>query len=239
MAKKVAKITENLCKNALCIIDRGLSNGLRSKGKVCIEYAIAIASGQPEDRDGPTCVHPSLRSFKIGLNDELPFDNEQHRAKALRRIGIAQLGTDKGFSWKKFTTALHAYNKKFLADYLVAATPKVKPVPKSFQAIVVKALKTQIRANLEDAQNIINNLIEDAEERSESKVESPNSPNFISNLCYASNDVEPNFEAYIEGIVQILKKMKTPGSKFLYLTEGKKKFKLDAAIQASLDKITK
>ena len=41
-----------------------------------------------------------------------------------------------------------------------------------------------------------------------------------------------------EATVQVLKQMKIPGTKFLYLTEGKKKFKLDAAIAASLKKIT-
>ena len=222
MAKKAVAITKQLCQNALCIIDRGLSNGIQSDGKVCIEYAISIASGTPEDKDGPTCVHPSLRSFKINLNDGYIYDDEAHRAKVLRRIGIAQLGTNKGFSWVKFSKALTKWQDEFVANWNEANVPKVA-VTKTQRAIVLNALNTLDSDDLSDAASVLEDLNSEA-------VSFTAADDLLS-------DYPEKIDDYVEGIVQILKKMKTPGSKFLYLTEGKKKFKLNAAIEESLKKI--
>lgn len=193
---------------------------------MCIEYAISIASGTPDDKDGPRCVNQNLRRFKIDLNDCYQYDNEAHRAKVLRRIGIAQLGTDKGFSWSKFQKALLKWQDEFVANWNEACVPKLK-ASAAQRATVLKALKTLDVDDLNEAGRVFADLSYGAEQ--------DESFNYVEDLLC---DYPEEIDAYVEGIVQILKKMKTPGSKFLYLTEGKKKFKLDAEIKAALDRVT-
>lgn len=235
--KSVTAITEGLCKNALCIIDRGLSDGLANgRGQVCIEYAIAIASGTPEDKDGPRCVHPNLRSFKISLNDDIPFTDEEHRARALRRIGIAQLGTDVGFDWKKFTVALSKWNEEWLAKF-AKVNNELPTLSATDRKTVETALKTLTLDDLYAAWNILDGLIADADDAVDYSTYDTTGIYFFSNFADEYVVSEIDIDEYIEGIVQILKRLKTPGSKFLYLTEGKKKFKLDKAIAESLKKL--
>lgn len=74
------------------IIARGLSLGLGSQGsQVCIEAAVCEALNLPHG-DDPKCVASSVRRFKIRLNDAA-WSSPQARAKGLRDLGIAQLGS--------------------------------------------------------------------------------------------------------------------------------------------------
>lgn len=242
MAKKKSKsvtITEGVCKDALCIIDRGLSNGLAESGQVCIEYAVSIATGTPEDKDGPKCVNKNLRSLKIDLNDDLPWDSPEHRAQGLRRIGIAQLGTGKGsgFKWGQFAAAVKKYNKQFLADFVVAANIPTVELSPADRALVKEALISRDSGVVSDAIA----TLQEFEERLDNNVEINADPNNVTQFIFAltgqRHNQQPDFEAYIEGLVQILKRLKTKGSKFLYLTEGKKKFKLREELKDILNNI--
>ena len=74
------------------ILKRGLCAGLGTpNGQVCIEAAIALAMGLPFS-DAPTCVEKNIIVFKIALNDQ-SWSTEEARAKGLRNIGIAQIGS--------------------------------------------------------------------------------------------------------------------------------------------------
>ena len=74
------------------ILERGLCSGLGTpNGQVCIEAAIALAMGLPFS-DAPTCVEKNIIVFKIALNDQ-SWSTEEARAKGLRNIGIAQIGS--------------------------------------------------------------------------------------------------------------------------------------------------
>jgi hypothetical protein len=74
------------------ILERGLSNGLGSQGgQVCIEAAICEAMNLPHG-DDPGCVASSVRLFKIELNDS-QWSSAEARAKGLRDLGLAQLGS--------------------------------------------------------------------------------------------------------------------------------------------------
>jgi hypothetical protein len=74
------------------ILKRGLSNGLGTAGKqVCVEAAICEALGLPHG-DDPKCVVSDVRAFKIRLNDS-NWSSAKARAKGLRDLAIAQLGT--------------------------------------------------------------------------------------------------------------------------------------------------
>jgi hypothetical protein len=217
--KKAVKITKQLCTNALCIIDRGLSSGLNDgNGKVCIEYAIAIASGTPEDKDGPRCVNRWLRDVKIYLNDNALWNNPRDRAKGLRRLGIAQLGTDKQVNFKKrFIKELVKLNEEMLVKF---------PLPKGREYGTVARL--YLTSPIKFYWFMVNQL-DFYEYPNLAGVPEPRKS--VDHLRFT--------HAYTEGLVQILIKMRSPGSKYLYLTEGKRKFTLPKNLAAALEEAAK
>jgi hypothetical protein len=74
------------------ILARGLCYGMGTpNSQVCIEAAICETLGLPHS-DDPKCVAQSVRRFKIGLND-VNWSSPSARAKGLRELGIAQLGS--------------------------------------------------------------------------------------------------------------------------------------------------
>src|SRR6266850_2480719 len=74
------------------ILSRGLCTGVGTQGEqVCIEAAICETLGLPHG-DDPGCVSDAVRSFKIALNDSR-WSSDAARAKGLRALGIAQLGS--------------------------------------------------------------------------------------------------------------------------------------------------
>jgi hypothetical protein len=87
------------------ILQRGLSHGLGRAGEqVCIEAAICEALNLPHG-DNPQCVAYSVRSYKIRLNDSA-WSSPQARARGLRDLGIAQLGSLDVVDDVAFTTRL-------------------------------------------------------------------------------------------------------------------------------------
>lgn len=87
------------------ILDRGLSCGLGKRGKqVCIEAAICETLGLAHG-DDPKCVARSVRDFKIYLNDS-EWSSPQARAKGLRQLGVAQLGSLEVVADQDFTNIL-------------------------------------------------------------------------------------------------------------------------------------
>lgn len=74
------------------ILERGLCKGVgKPDDQMCIEAAICTALGLPFG-DNPICVARTVRSYKIAINDKI-WSSPQARAKALRDIGIAQIGS--------------------------------------------------------------------------------------------------------------------------------------------------
>ena len=74
------------------ILAKGLSKGLGKRGgKICIEAAICQALGLPHG-DDPGCVSSAVRTYKIRLNDS-NWSSDEARAKGLRALGLAQLGS--------------------------------------------------------------------------------------------------------------------------------------------------
>ncbi len=94
--------TFNVAKFDSILEERGLSKGLGTQeGSMCIEAVICYVLNLPHG-DDPKCVANSVRDFKITLNDK-NWSSPQARAKSLRNLGLAQLGSlgivnDKDFS---------------------------------------------------------------------------------------------------------------------------------------------
>lgn len=84
--KQPQTITSDIARKVLEIVDAGLSKGVGvpKPGKMCVEAAVCFAIGLPHG-DDPQCVAPTLRAFKIRLNDS-QWSSNMARAKGLRRI---------------------------------------------------------------------------------------------------------------------------------------------------------
>src|ERR1700722_18874196 len=100
------EITEVHARKVLKVVDAGLVNGVGRPipGQMCVEAAVCYALGLPHG-DDPKCVSPALRSLKIRLNDS-SWSSEQARAKGLRRLAVAQLGSLGELDEKEFVRRL-------------------------------------------------------------------------------------------------------------------------------------
>jgi hypothetical protein len=87
------QITKELIEKIDEILARGLSKGLGKRdGQMCVEAAICAALGE-DHGDSPSCVASAVRSFKIRLNDSIRWISPESRAKGMRSLAIAQLGS--------------------------------------------------------------------------------------------------------------------------------------------------
>jgi hypothetical protein len=84
-----------VAKKVLGLLDHGLTSGLgeQEPGKMCVEAAICYALDLPHG-DDPGCVLRPLRYLKIKINDAR-WSSNMARAKGLKRLALAQLGSDK------------------------------------------------------------------------------------------------------------------------------------------------
>ena len=87
-------IDEKFVKSLLSVVDKGLVQGLGQPvpGQMCVEAAVCYAMGLPHD-DKPTCVNEIVTGFKINLNDS-DWSSDTARAKGMRRLAVAQLGSN-------------------------------------------------------------------------------------------------------------------------------------------------
>jgi DNA polymerase III gamma/tau subunit len=100
------KITKKIAAKVLEVVDAGLCSGkgVPIPGQMCVEAAVTFALGE-EFSDEPSCVSDALRQFKIKLNDS-NWSSNAARAKGLRRIATAQLGTKDTLDEVEFATRL-------------------------------------------------------------------------------------------------------------------------------------
>lgn len=111
------RITRKDAAKVLQVVDAGLVSGLGypTLGHMCVEAAVCFAFGLPHS-DKPDCVAPVLQSLKITLNDAF-WSSPIARAKGLRRLALAQLGSAGALNEEEF--------RKRIVDYaLRVSTPK-------------------------------------------------------------------------------------------------------------------
>src|SRR5688572_4011789 len=87
------EITREIAVKVRDVVDAGLVSGVGNPvaGQMCVEAAVCFALGL-EHGDDPGCVAQSLRRLKIRLNDA-QWSSKEARAKGLRRLAVAQLGS--------------------------------------------------------------------------------------------------------------------------------------------------
>lgn len=86
-------ITEAQAAHVLAVVDEGLVQGLGLPfpGQMCVEAAVCYALGEPHSGN-PSCVSPVVRIYKIAVNDG-PWSSPTARARGMRRVAVAQLGS--------------------------------------------------------------------------------------------------------------------------------------------------
>ena len=87
-------LNRKVARKVLETVDAGLVGGLGEPipGKMCVEAAVCFALGLPHG-DNPACVGSAVRAFKISLNDA-QWPTKESRAKGMRKLAIAQLGSN-------------------------------------------------------------------------------------------------------------------------------------------------
>ena len=91
---------------------------------MCVEAAVCYAMGMPHG-DNPVCVGAAVRTFKIALNDK-EWSSPRARAKGMRRVAIAQLGSDK-IDQSAFTKEIAFQTTKQIVPIALRAAAKLNP----------------------------------------------------------------------------------------------------------------
>jgi len=107
------------------LLSYGLVQGLGNPvpGKMCVEAVICNALGL-EHSDDPKCVMESLRTIKIGLNDIKYWSSNQARAKGLKRLAVAQLGS-LGMDEKEFVSRVARFSIQHCVPLALRTAAKV------------------------------------------------------------------------------------------------------------------
>lgn len=121
------ELTKQHAVKVLAVVDAGLVIGLGTPvlGNMCVEAAVCFALGLPYG-DHPACVGAAVCKFKISLNDAC-WSSNTVRTKGLRKLAIAQLGSDT-IDQNKFSQILIKLTIQRLLPFLyrdLAATPKI------------------------------------------------------------------------------------------------------------------
>lgn len=232
----VGRITEAIAKKVLKTVDAGLTSGMGvpEPGKMCVEAAVAYAMGE-DHNDQPKCVATWLANEKISMNDHY-WDSDDDRAAGLRRVAIAQLGSaeklGKAASYKKFQKllgeAFYQWQKKHVAEHNAKIFPK--DTLKRIKVVGQKAGKAKTRDDIKNIQLQIDGLAHDLEYAAGNMLETQSKAVPVSGSWTATKIMEDDcgvasseaLHIVAEMMVQVLKKMKSPGCKYLYLTEKKK-----------------
>lgn len=126
--KSKSVVTTSLVQKIAELADKGFTSGLGSPqpGQMCVEAAVNYALGADHD-DEPECVDGDIRNIKIDLNDNGSYKSNKDRGAALKRVAIAQLGSN-GIDIEKFYrelgNSLLSYVITRLEDEYTTKTPK-------------------------------------------------------------------------------------------------------------------
>lgn len=223
------KIGAKQVKKVLEVVDVGLEGGLGipEPGKMCVEAAVCYAFGW-DHGDTPKCVNRLLRTVKIDLNDRGKWiewfgDEPAARAKGLRKLAVAQLGTHKKFKEKEFIERLlvDILKLRVKEENKIRAKGNKLPIPpKRFEECIeyirtCESEDTRIfsDSNVDFAELLLRDWIEDSYDCLVTNILSIARGN--QNLNYAENSKHCKMVAGV--VLDICIDMKTKGSNYLHL----------------------
>jgi len=230
-------IDRSVAAKVLATVDAGLVRGLGKPipGQMCVEAAVCFALGLPHG-DDPGCVAPALRSVKISLNEK-NWSNNKARAKGLRGLAIAQLGSAGVLDEKQFLQhVIEMTIRKIVPHVLRAAagmeanaphSDKLEAAAKRCEAEGTKAAARAACAIAVNADAYTNAAV-NAAYTAACATDATSATRLICAVHTA--DAYPNRSEYpprdeslaffAEEVVQILIAMKAPGTAWLDLTEA-------------------
>lgn len=154
-------IDQNLAKDVLAVVDAGLVRGMGYPipGQMCVEAAVCYALGIPHN-DEPPCVHEDVRDFKVKVNDA-SWSSNVARAKGLRRIAVAQLGSNEiknGKFWEEveFLILKHVFPKIATKIYPKFNATRINKA-KTRKGVI--ALMKELRTYLYDQPSLFSDVV--------------------------------------------------------------------------------
>jgi hypothetical protein len=236
------EITRDVAIKVLEVVDAGLVNGVGrpEPGKMCVEAAVCYAMGLPHG-DDPQCVSRALRSLKIRLNDSR-WSSNQARAKGLRRLAVAQLGSRDVLDDKEFVRRVAELAIRQSVPVALRAAASIHPDSAHKAKLLDAALKCErepTKANAIEARDVSRAAAAAAYAAADADAYAA-----AAAAAYAAADADAYADAYAyaaayaaadayaaakrdavladfaEGVVQILIDMKAPGCVWLELTEA-------------------
>jgi hypothetical protein len=236
----VKQIDETVARKVLEIVDAGLCKGAGepAPGKMCIEAAVTFALGEPFS-DEPSCVSHALRRLKIRLNDSCWSSNDV-RAKGLRRLGIAQLGSKDALNDNEFVKHVARMTIQTVVPQVLRRAAKRNP--KHEQVLLDAALLCETEPTQENAIKAKDTAYAAADAAAyAADAAAYAAADAAAYAADAAADADAYAAAYAaaaaaaasaaayaaadkvlaefaENVVQILVEMKAPGCRWLYLT---------------------
>lgn len=219
------KINAKSVRRIIAILGYGLTNGIGTQkpGKFCVEAAVAYGMGY-DHNDSPDCVSEAVADFKYRLNDE-DWSSNFTRAKGLRAIAIAQLGTNGG----KEKSSVYVNEKTFnLAIAQVLARRGVL----ALAVLYARRPNMKLKKDIDILENLIYDMFNAVVMNDDISCSSPY--NLLEDTLPSNRYLQRlmgrrglSLNAYLCLLADIgteaLVALKTPGSKYLYLLKQKNK----------------
>ncbi len=217
-------MNETIAMNVLGVVDQGLSEGLGKPipGQMCVEAAVCYALGLPHS-DDPGCVSKAVRSLKIQLNDSNWSSNDA-RAKGMRRLAIAQLGTKDNLDEKEFAKRVAEMTIRKIVPIALRAT--------GIADLEVHAVHCETEGSSEAARAAasaadsaryadaaVDYAAYSARDAAEVARDAADAYAYAAARDAYAADKDSVLSMFAEEVVKILVDMKSPGSEYLYLTE--------------------
>jgi hypothetical protein len=237
-------INEELALKVKEVVSHGLCSGLGKPepGKMCVEAAVNYACGF-EHGDEPSCVGAAVRRYKIQLNDA-NWSNDQARAEGMKRIAVAQLGSDQidqvEFSkrvalkvinkllpvlfrekWLNLPTHADACEK---ADGLAAASYASDAASDASYAAsyasYAASYASDAASDASYASDAASYASYAASYAARAASYASDAASYASDASDAASDTDKYLILSAEICLEVLKEMKSPGCEFLYLFEN-------------------
>jgi hypothetical protein len=218
----ITKPTKAVARKILDVLKHGLVRGKGDPkpGEMCVEAAVCFAMGLPHS-DEPPCVGSAVRSFKITLNDS-HWSSDMARANGMRRIAIAQLGSNE-IDQNVFVKELARLTIKKIVPIALRAAAKIHPEQKHKDAMEAAAVGCEEKGS-EDAASAASYAASDAASAASYAANAANAASYAAsdaaNAADAASAAGDEVLCLMAEIgVEVLQVAGSPGCKWLGLCE--------------------
>ena len=197
------------------LLDHGLVTGMGKPepGKMCVEAAICYSLGLPHG-DDPQCVMQAIRRMKIRLNDSNRWVSNKSRAEGLRRLAIAQLGSN-GMDEREFVRRVVEMTIRTVVPPCLRRLAKHVKDPSRLLAAALRCEQEPTKASAEEARSDADAAAAAAAAADAAAAAAAYADAAAAAYADADAAAEKILVEYAENVVQILIEMKAPGCMWL------------------------